>query len=489
MVNTREILEKLRQKPIHRTFSIERAAVSKDSRTVKLAFASDKPVEHWFGFLELSMKGSSMRTDRLDSGAPLLVDHDTRDVVGVVEGYSIGMDGIARASVRFGESVRANEVFNDVQGGIRQNVSVGFIVHKMDLIKEEKGSVPAYRSSDWEPYEISIVAVPADISVGVGRSKSADSGRNKMPINDGENTELSVTEQTREIVEFAEIFNQGDLARNMIAASPSVTLEDVRVAIRAKQPPTIHVPPMDPRAIAERAGVIYQPAVSVPRHSVRNFTGENAAEKAYRFGQWVLGGVCGVSAARQWCVERGLLDRAMSEGNNAKGGNLVPEESLRVDCRGYHAVRFLLALLLLLGGCTAGPIDIGYHGSEEGFISAQRAAYAWQRACGETLVIVHLGAGDVDLEEVGPMPGVLGLTWFRRRNALAPKAASLIQFTRGPQGTTVIAHELGHALGLGHDAFGIMSVEVGDHYSEYLDADGSILPGVVTADECERAST
>ncbi len=164
-------------------------------------------------------------------------------------------------------------------------------------------------------------------------------------------------------------------------------------------------------------------------------------------------------------------------------------ESLRVNCRGDHAVKFLVALLLLLGGCAGLPLDIGYHGSEEGFISAQRAAWAWQRACGETLIVVHLGAGDVDLEEVGEMPGVLGLTYFRRRNAFAPKTASLILFTRGPQGTTVVAHEMGHALGLGHDAAGIMSVEVGDRYLDFLDADGSILPGVITADECARAES
>jgi len=325
---TSDILKKLHEKPIHRTFAIDRGAVKAESRTVRIAFASDKPVEHWFGQLSLSMQGKAMRTARLESGAPLLVDHDTRDIVGVIEGYSIGSDGVARADVRFGESTRANEVFNDVKNGIRRNISVGFMVHKMDLVKDgAKGTLPAYRSDDWEPYEVSIVSVPADISVGVGRSRSNNLGSKTMNTND--NTELSVSAQTREIVEFAEVFGHGDLARQMIGASPHVTLEDVRSAIQARQPKSVMVPHEDPTAQAFRqSGVIpnYQPAVSVPRHSVRNFTGENASEKAYRFGQWLLGGPCGVSAARQWCMERGLLDRAMSEGVNEKGGYLVPEE-------------------------------------------------------------------------------------------------------------------------------------------------------------------
>jgi len=167
-----EIIAELRTKPIERSFAIDRAAdVDEEAHTVSLAFASDRSVEHWFGNLELSMKSKAMRTERLDNGAPLLMDHNTRDVVGVIESHSID-GGTARAVVRFGESTRAQEIFNDVRTGIRRNVSVGFMVHEMTLTNEKetrKGAIPQYRSDDWEPYEVSIVSVPADISVGVGR--------------------------------------------------------------------------------------------------------------------------------------------------------------------------------------------------------------------------------------------------------------------------------------------------------------------------------
>src|SRR4051794_34285695 len=90
-------------------FQIDREAdVDPEARTVKLAFASDKPIDNWmYGAIKLQMKKSSIRTARLDSGAPLLMDHNTRDVVGVIDDYSFDKDGIARATVRFGESVRA----------------------------------------------------------------------------------------------------------------------------------------------------------------------------------------------------------------------------------------------------------------------------------------------------------------------------------------------------------------------------------------------
>jgi len=133
--------------------------------------------------------------------------------------------------------------------------------------------------------------------------------------------------RTREIVEFAEIFGEGDMARSMIAASPAITLEDVRVAIQAKRnTPTPMPTPETPQAIAQRAGV--QLAVTVPRHgTIRSFTGERAAEKAYRFGKWILGGPLGRRGAGEWCAANGLsITRDQSEGVNEAGGFLVPEE-------------------------------------------------------------------------------------------------------------------------------------------------------------------
>jgi HK97 family phage major capsid protein len=318
-----EILERLRREPIVRTFAVDRAAVDEGKRTVQVAFASDKPVEHWFGQLKLSMNKKAMRADRLKNGAPLLMDHNMSDQIGVVESHSIGSDGIARAVVRFSESTRASEIFNDVQGGIRRNVSVGFMVHAMELETQGKnGGLDVYRSDSWEPYEVSIVSVPADISVGVGRSQNL-AVRKKM-----ENENLQAENDAAEIVAFASIFGEEPLARRMMLESSAVTIDDVRHAIRAKQSPSVRGPIATVAEIAERNGQHVQLARSIPRYgSLKGFTGEGAEERAFRFGQWVLGGPLGNQAARQWCQENGLMLRsAQVEGINEKGGYLVPEE-------------------------------------------------------------------------------------------------------------------------------------------------------------------
>lgn len=157
------------KKPMARALTLERAAIDEAARTATLAFASETPYERYWGIEILDCTPSSMDTSRLRSGANLLCDHDTKDVVGVVESVEIGVDRVARAVVRFGKSVRAEEVWQDVRDGIRRNVSVGYMINEA-ILESTKDGVETYRVTSWTPYEISMVSVPADASVGIGRS-------------------------------------------------------------------------------------------------------------------------------------------------------------------------------------------------------------------------------------------------------------------------------------------------------------------------------
>ena len=147
------------------------ASFDEDARTVALAFSSEEPVDRWFGREVLDHNPESVRLGRMADGGPVLVDHDPRDHVGVVESVSVDPDKVGRALVRFGRSERANEIFNDVIDGIRKNISVGYRIHK--AVAEERGEdaeIETVRVTDWEVLEMSFVSVPADASVGVGRS-------------------------------------------------------------------------------------------------------------------------------------------------------------------------------------------------------------------------------------------------------------------------------------------------------------------------------
>jgi HK97 family phage major capsid protein/HK97 family phage prohead protease len=156
-----------------RSLLVERQAIDEAARTATLSFASETPYERWWGIEILVCSAPAMRQTRLRSGANLLCDHNSTDVVGVIESVEIGADRVGRAVVRFGKSARADEVWRDVVDGIRRNVSVGYMIHKAVLVETTDG-VETYRVTDWEPFEVSLVSVPADASVGVGRSAIPD---------------------------------------------------------------------------------------------------------------------------------------------------------------------------------------------------------------------------------------------------------------------------------------------------------------------------
>ena len=157
--------------PQSRTFrrTFETRALNSVDRTVELAFSSEAEVERSFGFEILDHSLNSVRLDRLRAGAALLVGHDRDDQVGVVESVSIDVDRRGRTVVRFGNSQRADEIFQDVKDGIRRLISFGYTVH--NVVREgTRNGVDVFRVTDWEPFEISIVSIPADVTVGIGRN-------------------------------------------------------------------------------------------------------------------------------------------------------------------------------------------------------------------------------------------------------------------------------------------------------------------------------
>lgn len=172
--------------PVNRAAQFDRATVDQDARTMELSFSSEEPYERYWGIEILGHNPDEVRLDRINDAGALLMDHNTKDQIGVVEKTWIDTaTRKARALVRFGKSARASEILQDVIDGIRKNVSVSYNIQRMKLMKSEKidgtnETVDTYRVTDWEPLEISLVSVPADVTVGVGRS--AETQQREVPI-------------------------------------------------------------------------------------------------------------------------------------------------------------------------------------------------------------------------------------------------------------------------------------------------------------------
>lgn len=194
--------DKLKVGKLFRFCELDRAAVDQEARLVELSFSSEVELERWFGIEILDHGRSSVRLDRLKSGGAVLLDHNTRDLVGVVEKVRIE-DRRGKATVRISKSARGEEVFQDLVDGIRRWVSVGYLVHKAKLEEERDDAPDVYRVTDWEPLEVSFVSIPADATVGVGRDAGDDVREIEVELPDSREDKKEVREMSDKVLEAA----------------------------------------------------------------------------------------------------------------------------------------------------------------------------------------------------------------------------------------------------------------------------------------------
>jgi len=141
--------------------------VEKEDRTIEFPFASEEPVERYFGMEVLEMSEKAMDLSRLNDGAPLLYQHDADRIVGVVQRAYI-KDKRGYAEVKLANNELGREMQDLIKDGIIRNVSFGYKINEME---EDKSTTPmTYRATSFQPFELSLVTVPADQSVGIGRS-------------------------------------------------------------------------------------------------------------------------------------------------------------------------------------------------------------------------------------------------------------------------------------------------------------------------------
>ena len=185
---------------IHRSVDSRAKVIDEKSRVVQMAISSEAPVERYFGMEVIDHTEGAIDMEFISSGrAPLLLDHDPSQQIGVIE--RVSLDSTARrlrAEVRFGKSALAEEVFNDVVDGIRGNVSIGYRINSMEA--DHSRDDGTYYRVQITPLEVSIVSIPADSSVGIGRSATVENTSEEK---------LMKTEEVRENVAVEEPAAEG----------------------------------------------------------------------------------------------------------------------------------------------------------------------------------------------------------------------------------------------------------------------------------------
>ena len=161
-----------------------------DTKTIELSFSSEEPYQRWYDHTEvLDHKG--IQLDRLNDIGVVLYNHNRDKVIGKVKKAWVE-ENRGLATIELDDDDFSTEIYKKVESGTLKGVSVGYSIDTWEEVKAGKESTdgfagPCYIARKWTPYEISIVSIPADGTVGVGRSEENTDGNDMADLSMYEN--------------------------------------------------------------------------------------------------------------------------------------------------------------------------------------------------------------------------------------------------------------------------------------------------------------
>ena len=155
-----------------------------NERKFILSFSSEEPYERYWGKEILDHNPAAVDLTRLNTIGVLLFNHNRDKVIGKI-GRAWIESQRGMAEVEFDSDEESEVIFQKVKSGTLKGVSVGYRIDALEEVQAGKTSAdgrftgPCEIARKWWPFEISIVSVPADATVGVGREAGQ---QGKIPL-------------------------------------------------------------------------------------------------------------------------------------------------------------------------------------------------------------------------------------------------------------------------------------------------------------------
>jgi HK97 family phage prohead protease len=151
-----------------------RAIGDENSRQFEISFSSEEPYDRWFGPEILDHASGCCDLSRLQEIGVVLYNHNRDDVIGKITRAWIDA-GRGCATIELDDDEDSERICKKVRSGTLKGISVGYQVTNWESVEAGKKSLdgrftgPCEVAKRWMPYEVSIVSIPADATVGVGR--------------------------------------------------------------------------------------------------------------------------------------------------------------------------------------------------------------------------------------------------------------------------------------------------------------------------------
>ena len=164
-----------------REFFTNIRAIEGEEKKIALSFSSEEPYERWFGLEILSHEAGAVDLTRLNEIGVVLFNHNRDAVIGKITRAWLE-NGRGNAEIEFDDDEFSEKIRKKVANGTLKVVSVGYAVESWEEVAangvshDGRFKGPCSIAVKWTPFEISIVSIPADATVGVGRELSESSG-------------------------------------------------------------------------------------------------------------------------------------------------------------------------------------------------------------------------------------------------------------------------------------------------------------------------
>lgn len=137
----------------------------------------------------LGHKAGEVDLTRLNGGATVLANHDRYTAVGNTPLAGIGvverswLEGdLMMSDLVISRREALSDLRQDIADNLVRNVSIGYLINERVLVKANADGQPdEYRVTSWTPFEISLVDIPADASVGLGRAADDTNPESSAP--------------------------------------------------------------------------------------------------------------------------------------------------------------------------------------------------------------------------------------------------------------------------------------------------------------------
>lgn len=191
-----------------RSFEIDVGSIRAESRTVEASLSSEFPVKRFDGEEVLSHKPGAIDLSR--APLPLLRSHNVNELpVGTVENLKVE-GGKLRGTIRL--SANEDGLWKDIQDLIVRNLSIGYRI--LERVKTKTGFI----ATKWLPYECSLVAAPADNTVGINRSLTTKKENKIMDLNDIKKAKKAAIEELSELAKSGEDLERMETLKTEIRA-------------------------------------------------------------------------------------------------------------------------------------------------------------------------------------------------------------------------------------------------------------------------------